>query len=131
VKIAKAFGFKVPPRVSLNVGVGVGGGAGAGMGKRRRRGSESDEESDMDGEHEGIDGQEDGGEQKRRRKEISAQNGSGQQGDGSVSGPMRIREEGWSNRKREEVVGKKRFLKERNFRDQNTGRGKFAKNWSR
>ena len=102
------------------------------MGKRRRTESESDEGSDdMDGEHEeGMDEEEDGKESKRRRKENTGQNGSGQQGDGSVSGPMRIRE-GWSKRRREEVVGKKRLLKERNFRDKNMGRGKFAKNWSR
>lgn len=101
------------------------------MGKRRRTENESDEGSDdMDGEHEeGMD-EEDENENKRRRKENSTQNGSGQRGDGSVSGPMRIRE-GWSKRKREEVVGRKRLLKEKNFRDKNMGRGKFAKNWSR
>jgi len=129
-KIAKAFGFKVPPRVSLNVGVGVGGGAGAGVGKRRREESESDEESEDMGGEQDMD-EEDGNEKKRRRKERSVQNGSGQQGDGSVSGPMRIREEGWSKKRREDVVGKKRVLKERYFKDKNMGRVKFAKNWSR
>jgi len=98
------------------------------VGKRRRGESESDEESeDMEDEHH----EEEDGEKKRRRKERTVQNGSGQQGDGSVSGPMRIREEGWSKKRREEVLGKKRLLKERYFKDKNMGRAKFAKNWSR
>ena len=101
------------------------------MGKRRRGESESDEEIEgMESDREGID-EEDGNETKRRRKEGSVQNGSGQQGDGSVSGPMRVREEGWSKKRREEVLGKKRLLKEKYFKDKNMGRTKFAKNWSR
>lgn len=127
-KIAKAFGFKVPPRVSLNVGVGVGGGAGAGAGKRKRRAEQSDEDGDMAGDGDSAHDEEENGKLgKKQRKEKSAQNGSG---DGFVSGPMRGRE-GWSKNRREEMVGKKKLLKERYFRDKNTGRGKKGKNWSR
>lgn len=132
-KIAKAFGFKVPPRVSLNVGVGVGGGAGAGAGTRRRRESGSEDEGEvMESYHDDMDKEdEEGREKKKRRREKSVESGSGQQGDGSVNGPMRVREGGWSKKKREGVLGKKRALKERHFRDNNTKRGKFGKNWSR
>ena len=127
-KIAKAFGFKVPPRVSLNVGVGVGGGAGAG--KRKRRADESDGDEDMTGEHGSTHDEEENEKPgKKRRKEKLAQNGSGR-GDGFVGGPMRARES-WSKNRREEMVGKKKLLKEKYFRDKNTGRGKVGKIWSR
>jgi hypothetical protein len=68
---------------------------------------------------------------KKRRREKTTQNGSEQQGDGSVRGPMRVRDEGWSKKRREAVLGKKRLLKEKRFGDKNAGRGKLGKNWSR
>jgi hypothetical protein len=44
---------------------------------------------------------------------------------------MRVRDEGWSKKRREAVLGKKRLLKEKRFGDKNAGRGKLGKNWSR
>ncbi|CAA7264714.1 unnamed protein product [Cyclocybe aegerita] len=104
-KIAKAFGFKVPPRVNLAVGPGKGQSARAGE-KRRRDETESESEEE----------EEEGGSPDKKPKT----------GDGSIRGPMRGKD---GRAKRIETLGKKAVEKER-FR-----KGKemkqLGKNWSR
>lgn len=101
-KIAKAFGFKVPPRVNLAIGPGKG--VSSRVGEKRRReedtGSESEEEND-----------------------IVERGGSGQTGDGSVRGPMRGKGDGKARRL--ETVGQKAVEKEK-YR-----KAKHGINWSR
>ena len=100
-KIAKAFGFKVPPRVNLVIGPGKGTSSRAG--EKRRRGEES--ETGSDSENDGKQG------------------GSGQTGDGSVHGPMRGKGDGKA--RRIETVGQKAVEKEK-YR-----KAKPSSNWSR
>jgi len=83
-KIAKAFGFKVPPRVNLAIGPGKGVSSRVGE-KRRREEDESESESES--------------------------GGSGQTGDGSVRGPMRGKGDGKA--RRIETVGRKAVEKEK------------------
>lgn len=85
-KIAKAFGFKVPPRVNLAIGPGKG--VSSRVGEKRRR-----EESETESVSEEDDG------------------GSKQNGDGSVRGPMRGKGEGKA--RRIETVGQKAVDKEK------------------
>lgn len=85
-KIAKAFGFKVPPRVNLAIGPGKG--TSSRVGEKRRREGESETES-----------------------EVEEQGGSGQTGDGSVHGPMRGKGDG--KVRRIETVGQKAVDKEK------------------
>ena len=87
-KIAKAFGFKVPPRVNLAIAPGKGVSSRAGE-KRRREDTESESESESDGER----------------------GNSGQTGDGSVRGPMRGKGDGKA--RRIEIVGQKAVDKEK------------------
>lgn len=84
-RIAKAFGFKVPPRVNLAIGPGKGVSSRVGEKRRREEDTESEEENDRDG--------------------------NGQTGDGSVRGPMRGKEDGKARRM--ETVGQKAVEKER------------------
>ena len=84
-KIAKAFGFKVPPRVNLAIGPGKG--VSSRVGEKRRRGEESETSDDED------DGK------------------SGQTGDGSVHGPMRGKGDGKA--RRIETLGQKAVDKEK------------------
>ncbi|KAF8807208.1 DEAD-domain-containing protein [Phlegmacium glaucopus] len=84
-KIAKAFGFKVPPRVNLAVGPGKG--VSSRVGEKRRR-EEDESETESDGER-----------------------GSGQIGDGSVRGPMRGKGDGKARRL--ETLGQKAVEKEK------------------
>ena len=83
-KIAKAFGFKVPPRVNLAIGPGKGVSSRVGEKRRREEGTESEEEND---------------------------GGSGQTGDGSERGPMRGKGDGKA--RRIETVGQKAVEKEK------------------
>jgi ATP-dependent RNA helicase DDX18/HAS1 len=87
-KVAKAFGFKVPPRVNLAIGPGKG--VSSRVGEKRRR-----EEEDTESEEE-SDGERDN---------------SGQTGDGSVRGPMRGKGDGKA--RRIETVGQKIVDKEK------------------
>ena len=50
VKVGKAFGFSVPPRVNVTVGGGSGGGGRTGAKRKRGDGDEDDGEVDVDGE---------------------------------------------------------------------------------
>ena len=100
-KIAKAFGFKVPPRVNLAIGPGKG--VSSRVGEKRRR----EEDSETGSEDEGVGERED----------------SGQTGDGSVSGPMRGKGDGKA--RRIETVGQKAVEKEK-YRKPKPG-----SNWSR
>ncbi|KAJ3498679.1 hypothetical protein NLJ89_g10188 [Agrocybe chaxingu] len=104
-KIAKAFGFKVPPRVNLAIGPGKGQSARAGE-KRRRDETESESEEEA----------EEAGSPDKKHKAV----------DGSVRGPIRGKD---GRAKRIETLGKKAVEKER-FR-----KGKemkqLGKNWSR
>ena len=84
-KIAKAFGFKVPPRV--NLAIGPGNGVSSRVGEKRRR---EEEDSGSEEENDG---------------------GSGQAGDGSVRGPMRGKGDGKA--RRIETVGQKAVEKEK------------------
>jgi ATP-dependent RNA helicase DDX18/HAS1 len=116
-KIAKAFGFKVPPRVNLAIGPGQGKSARAGE-KRRR---DEDTVSESEDEDDDAEAPAAGMEAKKARG-----NSSGQVGDGSVRGPMRGKE---GRAKRVETLGPKAVEKEM-FR-----KGKemkqLGKNWSR
>lgn len=104
-KIAKAFGFKVPPRVNLAIGPGKGTSARAG--EKRRRDEDTVSESE-DGE---------GAEAKKVKAKAA-----GQSVDGGVSEPKR----GDGGRaRRVETVGQKAVDKER-FR-----KAKPGANWSR
>lgn len=87
-KIAKAFGFKVPPRVNLAIGPGRG--VSSSVGKKRRREEESETGSESSDEDDGK---------------------SGQTGDGSVRGPMRGKGNGKA--RRIEIVGQKAVEKEK------------------
>ena len=100
-KIAKAFGFKVPPRVNLAIGPGKGVSSRAGEKRRREEDTESESESESDGER----------------------GNSGQTGDGSVRGPMRGKGDGKA--RRIETVGQKAVAKEK-YR-----KAKHGSNWSR
>ncbi|KAF8971556.1 P-loop containing nucleoside triphosphate hydrolase protein [Flammula alnicola] len=108
-KIAKAFGFKVPPRVNLAIGPGKGQSARAG--EKRRRDEDTVSESD---ENEDVE-----------VKKLKG-NSSGQVGDGSVRGPMRGKD---GKAKRVETLGKKAVDKEM-FRKGKEMK-KLGKNWSR
>jgi ATP-dependent RNA helicase DDX18/HAS1 len=101
-KVAKAFGFKVPPRVNLSIGPGKG--QSARVGEKRRR-EESGEEEEGEG-----------GKNKRGR----------QRGDGSVRGPMRGRQE---KMKRLETLGTRAVKKEK-FRKSKEMKA-LGSNWSR
>lgn len=107
-KIAKAFGFKVPPRVNLAIGPGKGQSARAGE-KRRR-----DEDSAVSDE-----------EVSETEESPKKLKGSGQVGDGSVRGPMRVKEK----LKRRETLGKKAVEKDM-FRKGKEMK-KLGTNWSR
>ncbi|KAF9480464.1 DEAD-domain-containing protein [Pholiota conissans] len=109
-KIAKAFGFKVPPRVNLAIGPGKGQSARAG--EKRRRDEDTVSESEEENVEEGA-----AVEVKKARN-----GGSGQTGDGSVRGPMRGKD---GRAKRVETLGAKAVEKEV-FR-----KAKVGKNWSR
>ena len=102
-KIAKAFGFKVPPRVNLAIGPGKG--VSSRVGEKRRR---EEEDTESEEESEESDGERDG---------------SGQTGDGSVHGPMRGKGDGKA--RRIETVGQKAVEKEK-YR-----KAKHSSNWSR
>ena len=107
-KIAKAFGFKVPPRVNLMIGPGKGQSARAG--EKRRRDEDTEEEDEEEEEEEGADA-----------KKAKAK-ATGQSIDGSVRGPKR----GDGGRaRRVETLGQKAVDKER-FR-----KAKPSANWSR
>lgn len=113
-KVAKAFGFKVPPRVNLVTGPGKGQSARVGE-KRRREESEEEEETDEESKNEEGVRDEDG---KRKR---------GWQGEkGSVRGPMRGRQ---GKTKRLETLGKKAVDKEK-FRKSKEMKA-LGCNWSR
>jgi ATP-dependent RNA helicase DDX18/HAS1 len=86
-KIAKAFGFKVPPRVNLAIGPGKGVSSRVGEKRRREEDTESEEESDGD------------------------RGNSGQTVDGFVRGPMRGKGDGKA--RRIETVGQKAVDKEK------------------
>ena len=86
-RIAKAFGFKVPPRVNLAIGPGKG--VSSRVGEKRRREEDTVSEEESDGER----------------------GGSGQTGDGSVRGPMRGKGDGKA--RRIETVGQKAVEKEK------------------
>ena len=86
-KIAKAFGFKVPPRVNLAIGPGKGISSRAGDKRRREDDTESEEESDGE------------------------RGNGGRTGDGSVRGPMRGKGDGKA--RRIETVGQKAVDKEK------------------
>ena len=102
-KIAKAFGFKVPPRVNLAIGPGKG--VSSRVGDKRRREEESEEDT--------------GSEEENDRGRV----GSGQTGDGSVRGPMRGKGDGKA--RRIETVGQKAVDREK-YR-----KAKHGSNWSR
>lgn len=102
-KIAKAFGFKVPPRV--NLAIGPGNGVSSRVGEKRRR---KEEDTGSDSSEEENDTQ---------------RGGSGQTGDGSVRGPMRGKGDGKA--RRIETVGEKAVEKEK-YR-----KAKHGSNWSR
>ncbi|KAH9487136.1 ATP-dependent RNA helicase [Psilocybe cubensis] len=106
-KIAKAFGFKVPPRVNLAVGPGKGQSARVGDKRRRDEDSAVSDEDASDSES------------PKKHK------GSGQVGDGSVRGPMRVKEKS----KRMETLGKKAVDKDMYRKGQEMK--KLGKNWSR
>ena len=86
-KIAKAFGFKIPPRVNLAIGPGKG--VSSRVGEKRRREEDTESEEESDGERAN----------------------SGQTGDGSVRGPMRGKGDGKA--RRIETVGQKAVDKEK------------------
>ena len=111
-KVAKAFGFKVPPRVNLSIGPGKG--QSARVGEKRRR-EESGEEDEEEGQG-GLDEREEDEKNKRSR----------QRGDGSVRGPMRGRQE---KMKRLETLGTKAVKKEK-FRKSKEMKT-LGSNWSR
>ena len=85
-KIAKAFGFKVPPRVNLAIGPGKG--VSSRVGEKRRR---EEEQSETKSEDESDDGK--------------------RGGNGSVHGPMRGKGNGKA--RRIETVGQKAVEKEK------------------
>jgi len=101
-KIAKAFGFKVPPRVNLAIGPGKGQSVRAGEKRRRDEDSGSNDENDDD--------------------EMETSPAKKTKGDGSVRGPMRG---GDGRAKRMETLGRKAVEKEK-YR-----KGKLGTNWSR
>lgn len=88
IKIAKAFGFKVPPRVNLAIGPGKGVSSRTGE-KRRREEDDTESEEESDGER----------------------GNSGQTADGSVRGPMRGKGDGKA--RRIETIGQKAVDKEK------------------
>ncbi|KAF9557858.1 DEAD-domain-containing protein [Agrocybe pediades] len=110
-KIAKAFGFKVPPRVNLAIGPGKGQSARAG--EKRRRDEDTVSESEEDIEDEVVE---------KAGKKLK---GSGQVGDGSVHGPVR----GSGKAKRIETLGEKAVKKE--IYKKGKEMKKLGANWSR
>ncbi|PPR08128.1 hypothetical protein CVT24_012372 [Panaeolus cyanescens] len=106
-KIAKSFGFKVPPRVNLQIAPGKG--QSARVGHKRRHEQWDDDESNESGPEE---------------EEEQAENGghSGQKGDGSVRGPVRVQDK---KHRRIETLGKKAVAKEVYRKE------KVGANWSR
>lgn len=111
-KIAKAFGFKVPPRVNLAIGPGKGESARAG--NKRRRDEDTISESEGDEVEANV----------VEVKKVKT-NSSGQTGDGSVKGPMR----GKDKARRMETLGSKAVEKEK-FRKGKEMK-KLGANWSR
>lgn len=109
-KIAKAFGFKVPPRVNLAIGPGKGQSARAGEKRRRDEDTVSESEEDVEEEVEKVG------------KKLK---GSGQVGDGSVHGPIR----GSGKSKRIETLGEKSVKKE--IFKKGKEMKKLGANWSR
>ncbi|KAF8168314.1 P-loop containing nucleoside triphosphate hydrolase protein [Crassisporium funariophilum] len=99
-KIAKAFGFKVPPRVNLAIGPGKG--ASSRVGEKRRREADDDNDSESSADE---------GKKVKHSSSGSGSGHSGQAGDGSVRGPMRFKSEGKA--RRVETLGAKAVEKER------------------